>query len=235
MTDKDSTADERECGADVAAYALGALAPEEAAAFVRHLDACTVCRDELASFQQVVNALPMTAPPHRASPRLRRRVLRAVASEPRGAGASGLSPRPRRMPGWLSSRPAVSLAAVLVLAVVVFAGVRLTSSTGDLTRVVPAQVTGRGTAELRITQGRGELVVNRLSPPPPGEIYEVWIKRAHGSPAPTSALFSVTAGGSANIGVPGNLNGVAVVMVTPEPAGGSRAPTHPAVIVARLA
>ncbi len=53
-------------------------------------------------------------------------------------------------------------------------------------------------------------------------------------PAPTSALFSVTADGDGNVGVPGNLSGVRFVMVTPEPVGGSRVPTHPAVVRAQL-
>ncbi|MGH2892675.1 MAG: zf-HC2 domain-containing protein, partial [Solirubrobacteraceae bacterium] len=51
--DRDSTPQSRECGDDVAAYALGALAAAEADAFLRHLDACAVCRDELASFEEV--------------------------------------------------------------------------------------------------------------------------------------------------------------------------------------
>ena len=62
MTERDRTPHDRECGGDVAAYALGALDPAESDAFLRHLDACAVCRDELASFQEVVDALPMSAP-----------------------------------------------------------------------------------------------------------------------------------------------------------------------------
>jgi hypothetical protein len=51
---------------------------------------------------------------------------------------------------------------------------------------------------------------------------------------PTSALFSTTAAGSGTVDVPGNLHGVTLVMVTPEPAGGSKVPTHPPVLVAQL-
>jgi hypothetical protein len=78
------------------------------------------------------------------------------------------------------------------------------------------------------------LVVHHFSPPPAGQIYEVWLKHANRAPSPTSALFSVTAKGDGDIDVPGNLHGVAQVMVTAEPAGGSRVPTHPAVILANL-
>ena len=91
-----------------------------------------------------------------------------------------------------------------------------------------------GSAQLRISGGRAELIVSRLPPPPAGRIYEVWVKRGRQSPAPTRALFSVTSSGAADVGVPGNLRGVNTIMVTQEPAGGSLVPTHPPVIVARL-
>ncbi|WP_296666309.1 anti-sigma factor [Demequina sp.] len=41
----------------VGAYALGSLSPDEAAAFEAHLDECAACRDELASFSVVLEAL----------------------------------------------------------------------------------------------------------------------------------------------------------------------------------
>jgi anti-sigma-K factor RskA len=86
---------------------------------------------------------------------------------------------------------------------------------------------------LRIDGGRAELIVHRLPAPAAGRIYEVWLKRPGGAPVPTRALFGVTAGGTADVGVPGELRGVSEVLVTQEPAGGSRVPTGPAVIVAR--
>ena len=91
-----------------------------------------------------------------------------------------------------------------------------------------------GAAQLRISHNHAELVVSRLPPPPAGRIYEVWLKRGSTSPAPTSALFSVTANGAATVDVPGDLRGVSQVLVTQEPAGGSRVSTHRPVIVASL-
>jgi hypothetical protein len=44
----------------------------------------------------------------------------------------------------------------------------------------------------------------------------------------------VVAGGNGDIDVPGGLRGVNQVMVTPEPPGGSRVPTHAAVIRASI-
>ena len=83
-----------------------------------------------------------------------------------------------------------------------------------------------GEAQLRISHNQAELVVSHLPPPPAGRIYEVWLKRGSTSPAPTSALFSVTADGAATVDVPGDLHGVSQVLVTQEPAGGSRVSTH---------
>ncbi len=235
MNDRDRTTQSRQCGGDVAAYALGALDSAETEAFLRHLDTCSVCRDELASFQEVVNVLPMTAPPHRASPELRRRVLRAIDDEPVPAGAPRRAARSRpRISRWALPRPALAFGTALAVAVIAFAVVSLTSSSGPATRVIDAKVTGQGTAQLRIAPGKAELVVHHFSPPPAGQIYEVWLQRGKASPSPTMALFSVTAAGDGQVDVPGNLHGVSLVMVTPEPAGGTKVPTHPPVISASL-
>jgi anti-sigma-K factor RskA len=235
MNDRDRTPQSRECGGDVAAYALGALDPAESDAFLRHLDACAVCRDELVSFEEVVKALPMSAPPHRASPDLRRRVLRAIDAEPVPAGARRRAARGReRLSRWGVPRPVLAVGTALAVAVLAFAVVSLTSTSGPATRVIQAKVTGQGTAELRIAPGQAELVVHHFSPPPPGKIYQVWLQRGQGSPSPTMALFSVTAAGDGQVDVPGSLHGVSQVMVTPEPAGGSKVPTHSPVISASL-
>ena len=235
MNDRDRTPQSRECGGDVAAYALGALDPAESDAFLRHLDACAVCRDELASFQEVVNALPMSAPQHRASPELRRRVLRAIDDEPVRAGAPRRAARRRgQRARWGLPRPVLVVGTALAVAVLAFAVVSLTSSSGPATRVIQAKVTGQGTAQLRIARGQAELVVHHFSPPPAGKIYQVWLQRGQASPSPTMALFSVTAAGDGQVDVPGSLHGVSQVLVTPEPAGGSKAPTHSPVISASL-
>lgn len=221
------------CGIDVAAYALGALDPAEAEAFAAHLETCSVCREELAEFENVVAALPMSAPRHPAPPALRRRVLDAVAAEPRSAPARRPERRRQRRPWAVRSRPGLALALTAVVAVAVVLGLALGGGSPH-TRVYTAQVMGStGTAKLAVTDGRAELIVRHMPPPPQGKIYEVWVARGH-VVHPTAALFSVTSGGSADVVVPGGVRGVQVVMVTPEPAGGSRVPTHAPVIQAQL-
>jgi anti-sigma-K factor RskA len=224
------------CGLDVAAYALGALDPSEAQEFAAHLKTCAMCREELADFQAVVAVLPMSVQAHAAPDGVRQRVLDTVREE---AALRAPRPDPIRRPArwdWLiTRRPALALgAAMAVIAIAVVGGLALGGATSQ-TRVYKAQVTGSGaTAKVTVTDGRAELVVRHMPAPPQGKIYEVWLARAHGAPQPTSALFSVTRAGSGDVAVPGSLHGVRVVMVTPEPIGGSRVPTHAAVIRAQL-
>jgi anti-sigma-K factor RskA len=231
MSDKDRIADNRECGGDVAAYALGALDDAEARTFRAHLETCTVCQDELAAFEQVINVLPTSAHAHRASRGLRRRVMTAVAQEQRQARTPAPTRRRRSLP-----RPALAFGgamALAVAAVVVVLAVGSTSSSHP--RVIAAQVTGTGSASLRVAQGHAELVVHRFQAPPAGQIYEVWLQRGKtGAAIPTKALFSVNDAGDADVDVPGDLHGVTQVMVTREPAGGTQKPTHAPVISAAL-
>jgi anti-sigma factor RsiW len=216
------------CGADVAAYALGSLDDAELRSFERHLATCAVCPDELAVFERVVDALAQGVPQQRAPADLRRRVLddaRRVAARPIGATTKRT----------LLRRPALALCVVLIVAVAVAGALRSSSSPGPVTRVIHARVVGSaGSAVVRRSSGHAELVVHHLSPPASGEIYQVWLNRPGRRPQPTSALFNVTDAGDGEVDVPGDLRHVAQIMVTPEPAGGTQVPTHPAVITAQL-
>jgi anti-sigma-K factor RskA len=231
VSDKDTLQGPGHCGEDVAAYALGALEPAEAETFARHLETCAVCRDELEAFQQVVDLLPMTAPAFKASPKLRRRLRRAIADEPHPTAAEATRPRRSWRPQWLP-RPVLGVAAGL--AVIAIALVIVLSGGGSNTRVVEAQVTGHGSASLKISGNHGQLVVQHFAAPPNGKIYEVWLVRGKQAPQPTNALFDVNADGNTAVDVPGSLKGVDQVLVTPEPKGGSKVPTHTPVIAAQL-
>lgn len=226
---------------ELAAYALGALHEAEAAALRRHLETCAACQEELQAFQQAVDALPLTAPAHAAPRALRRRVMRRAAGErpaPRPERPAGPA-RPLTEPLGLRRAlraPVLGLAAVAA-ALAIVAGIVLSSSSPShpaAVRVFPARVTGQGSAQLHVTGGHGELVVRGFPPPPAGHIYEVWLVRPGRAPAPTSALFSVTATGSGDVGIPGSLSRVSQVLVTPEPDGGTRVPTHSPVISVSL-
>jgi anti-sigma factor RsiW len=209
------------CG-DAAAYALGALDEREAAVFARHLETCAVCRDELEGFAAVTGRLALAAPQFAAPPQLRHAVLAEVRP------VAQRRQRPR-------TRPALALAAGLAVLALVLIGVGALAPTHQSSRTVVAAVHGGGRAELRIAGGHGELIIRDLAQPASGHIYEVWlVRRGVAEPQPTSALFGVTSAGAGVVEVPGSLTSVAAVLVTSEPAGGSRVPTSPPVIDARL-
>jgi len=233
------------CGGNAAPYVLGALDEQEHEDFVRHMDSCAVCREEVAALELVAAALPAAAPQMRAPAGLKQRVMSSVredahrrraqaAGERRAASDAAGARRPAAL-GWLRWRPnlaaAVLAAAVLVLALVAFA-----SSGGGAARVYHASVLPHGaSASLSVSDERAQLNIADMPQAAPGHVYEVWLKRsAAGRPLPTDALFTVDADGAASVGVPGGVRGVREVMVTSEPLGGSRVPTLPALIVARL-
>jgi anti-sigma-K factor RskA len=222
-----SAANGHHCGDDVAAYALGALEPGEADAFRRHLADCPECREELAGFEQVTEALPPAGAVYAVPKGLKRRVMQDVRANPKQSTA-----RPAQLAGPLLRGPLLvwsgALAAVLIAVIV---AVALTSGSPGATKVIQASA---GNAELRVTDGRGDLVVHRLPQLRAGRIYEMWVQSGSAPPVPTGTLFSVSSSGTASVGVPGSLNGVSAVMVTDEPAGGSPAPTTTPLIVARL-
>jgi anti-sigma-K factor RskA len=219
------------CGGNAAPYVLGALTEEESEAFRRHLDSCTICREEVAALQVVASALPAAAPQLTAPPELKRRLMGAVREDVQAETQSpGLRPA-RRAPRW---RPAVAVLAVaaviaLLLAVVFAPG----AGTGGA-RVIRAEVRAPGaSALLHLDEGQAQLTVSRLPQPARGRVYQVWLKRS-GAPQPTDALFTVGARGDATVGVPGVGHGVRELMVTSEPLGGSLRPTRAPLIVARL-
>jgi anti-sigma-K factor RskA len=216
----------RDCGEDVAAYVLGALEPAEADAFRRHIADCAACRDEVAAFEQVTEALPPASARYEVPKDLRRRVMREVRATPKATMAN----RPHRVrpPTRFPLAWAGGLAAAVVAVIV---AVALSTGGSSGTRVIQASV---GSAQLRIAGGHGDLIVHRLPRPPAGRIYEMWVQRGTAQPVPTGTLFSTSSSGKASVGVPGSLHGVSAVMVTQEPAGGTLAPTNAPVIVARL-
>lgn len=219
-----------DCVENAAAYALDALEADEVAEYERHLQTYADCRDEVAAFQGVADALPMATPQYRAPAGLRRRVIRSVRAESRRGVRAGSRRRPRIV---LKLAPALAGAAAVALAAVVVAIASIGTHGATGPRLLHATVRdSAGTAELRVDGGRADLIVHHLPTPPAGRIYEVWLERPGSAPAPTSALFSVTAGGAADVGIPADVRGVSHILVTEEPAGGSRVPTGSAVIVA---
>jgi Anti-sigma-K factor rskA len=239
------------CGGNAAPYVLGALTEEEHEAFARHTESCSVCREEVAALQVVAAALPAAAPQLSAPPELKRRVMSSVREDARrrasheAAQLEAQGQGHRRAPAGdrspllarLRWRPNLAVAA-LAAAVLALAVVALASGGGGGggTRVIRAQVLPRrARASLSVSDGQAQLDIADMPQSAPGRVYEVWLKRsASGRAIPTDALFTVAADGAASVDVPGGVSGVREIMVTSEPLGGSRVPTLPALIVARV-
>jgi hypothetical protein len=245
MTAHEPHIDPDGCGGNAAPYVLGALTDEEHVSFRRHLESCSVCREEVAALQIVASALPAAAPQLSAPPQLKRRVMASVREDVRRRGAHGAERRADDgrarvylpMRGWRSAalarlqwRPNLA-AATLAVAATVLAVVALVPGGGGGTRVSRATVLPRGaSASLSVSGGHAQLNITDMPQAAPGRVYELWLKRsASAQPQPTDALFTVAADGAASGGVPGR-----EVLVTSEPRGGSLVPTRPPVIVARV-
>lgn len=214
------------CGEDVAAYALGALEPEHARAFKRHLDECELCTADLAALAPAVAALPASAEQVEPPPDLKKRIMAVVESEAKERRAAE-APRRESRVSFRILAPVAAAAAAVVLALVMITG------GGDETQSITANQKPPGSnVELRMDDGKGTLVVEGMLPPEDGRVYQVWKKRGAAAPEPTDALFTPRSDGHASVAVPGDMKGVDMVLVSTEPVGGSKRPTTaPAIVV----
>jgi anti-sigma-K factor RskA len=232
---------ENECErcADAGAYALGALDAHEVDSYREHLATCAVCREEVAQLQVLADSLAVAVPRVEVPEDMRARLMAVVHGEAELLRAAGHeADRPLRPRSRWRVRLLPALAATAALAAGVLIGaLAINSGSSQRTQVIQAMVFTpghRATAALRRTGSHAELQVTDMPAPPPGRIYEVWLKRGSGAAEPTGTLFSVTGQGNGTVGVPGDLQGVSKVMVTDEPLGGSPQPTRSPVIVASV-
>jgi anti-sigma-K factor RskA len=186
-----------------AAYALDALDADETEAYERHLSRCDGCREQLAELSETSAALAFATVAPAPPPQLRTVILETAAAE-----RSNVVPLVRRN-RWVSRGLAVAAAAVACVAVGL--GVSLSQS-------------GKPQQSWTVSVGRNgqaTLSVSGLAAAPSGKTYEAWIIPTSGSPKP-AGLFP----GSTNaVRLRGTVPKHAVVAVTVEPKGGSRAPT----------
>jgi anti-sigma-K factor RskA len=216
------------CGEDVAAYALGALEPEHARVFERHLAECELCAADLAALKPAVAALPESAEPVDPPAELKKRIMAVVEAEAKQRKAAEAPRRERRF-GLRFLVPVAAAAAAVVIALVVIGG---GGGGGGDTQTLTAATKPAGTnVELKLDDGRGTLVVEGMGAPVGGRVYQVWKQHGKEAPEPTDALFTPTRDGHASVTVPGDMDGVDRVLVSTEPPGGSPRPTTAAAIV----
>jgi anti-sigma-K factor RskA len=228
---------------DIGAYLLGALEPGEEKAFEQHLAGCDACREEVVRLEVARDALPraveQVAPPER----LKQSLMETVRAEAVSA-AEPVAP-PTRRSRWrdlLLARPAfAAAAAALLVAVGIGAGVLVgglggggggDSSTVAATVDVTRMPQGRASLVKSDSKGGAILHVEGMQQPQAGHVYEVWVQR-DGKVSPSS-LFSVNSDGRGTAAIPDELHDADAVLVTREPAGGSKQPSEPPVVTVPL-
>jgi|Tabmets5t2r1_1033131.scaffolds.fasta_scaffold05370_3 anti-sigma-K factor RskA len=188
---------------EVAAYLLGKLEADEAAAFEAHLASCADCRRQLEELRGLPELLATATPAIPLPDPLRDRTLAAVrqaaaraeptpavaAAHPRAeagvpttdaATPAAAAPAPARRPWWRRRWLVVAVAtAALVAALAIPGALLLGGGGGEVTRLTLVAAEGGG--------GRGQAIVTRtaagrsfdvriqgLRPPPAGSLYELW-------------------------------------------------------------
>jgi anti-sigma-K factor RskA len=227
-----SETDHERWSEDLAAYALGALAPAEAAALKSHLEGCERCRAELRWLEPAAGALPESVERIEPPPRLRARLMAEVEAESRAAERRAAPGAGHRLAAWLRGsgsapvalRPAVGLAA-LALVVAALLGYAIGGDSGEggsESTIVAGQAFGV-TATMVDEGDGGTLRLANVHQLPDGKVLEAWVQR-DGEVEAVPALFAPDHGGRASTQLP-PMDGVEAVMVTAEPKGGSEKPT----------
>lgn len=239
---------------NVGAYLLGALSEFEESAFLRHLEECPVCRDEVDRLRPVVDALPRAVMPIAPPSNLKASIMAVVEAEARMRGHEPEVRRRRRplvslrrgaeLAGqtFAIRRPAAAWVASFCLLVGVGTGYAVTqiTSTGADTKAVVAQIdksrlpSASGSLMVSSDSSRrsGILRVNGMPALEGDSTYQVWVKR-DGEVIPDS-LFSVGPDGRGAAAVSENLDGAEAVLVTREQVGGARAPSEDPVLSVTL-
>lgn len=186
-----------------AAYALDALAPDEAEAYELHLSQCEECRQQLAELNETAAVLAFGTPAPAPPARLRASILETAAAE-----RTNVVPLLRRR--WVARGLAIAAAAAACVVVGLAVASTRSSHTREYTLVLD-----HGSATLRVTG---------LGAAPSGKTYEAWVIPKGRAPKP-AGLFA--GGATTTIHLTGTVPHNAVVAVTVERAGGVTAPTSP--------
>jgi Anti-sigma-K factor rskA/Putative zinc-finger len=222
---------------EAAAFALGALDPAQIDGFKAHLKGCKRCQEELRWLAPAVRALPETVETQAPPPALRERLMTEVRADA-AAEAKRLKVDERRERaasrqsfgewlrglhiGGLTYKPLAGLAVVILI---VAGGIGYAVGTGggpDVHTTKSPQP--NGIVAKVVTEGdRAEVRLTGVQPLPEGQVLEAWVQRGN-AVEPVPALFTPDHAGNASTTIE-DVKGVSLVMVTREPAGGTKVPT----------
>ena len=182
-----------------AAYALGALEPDDERRISEHLVACGQPHAELRELVAVAGALPESVVPLAPDASLRNRLMSAVAADsrrsaapsPRAPSVSVATPRRARLGGWLSPRMAGVLTAAVVAALVGLTGwnvqlrAALDARSDALAEAAAALADSAAAYRVEGSAGSGYLVANDagaaslvvtdLAALPAEQVYAMWL------------------------------------------------------------
>jgi len=211
---------------DLAAYALDALGPSEAAEFERHLECCEHCQREMRWFEPAVQVLPESVERQEPPPQLRAALMAEVRDDAQAQAPA--RPEKRRSWSWFA-RPAMAFA-VVILAVAAVAGYEIgKGGSGDSGRPTVLSTSEHGIEVKMVQEGDGgTLHLANLHQLPPDKVLEAWVRR-EGTVEPVPALLVPDRKGQAETTI-ADMSGVDTVMVTEEPQGGSETPTGEAIV-----
>jgi anti-sigma-K factor RskA len=224
---------------EVAAYAIGGLDRGQVSDFEEHLAGCKRCQEELRWLSPAVQALPEAVERQAAPPELKQRLMAEVradaAAEERRARTEQRRERAESRPGigeWLRGLNVGGLTwkplAGMALAILVIAGgIGYAVGTGggsggSQTIEVPGGSSGIA-AKVITEDGRGELHLTGVEQLPEGKVLEAWVQRGN-AVEPVPALFTPDHAGNASTTIE-DMKNVSAVLVTREPAGGTKVPT----------
>lgn len=238
----------------IPAYALNSLDADEAAIVSQHLPGCETCRAELATYEAVVDVMPLAAPDATPSPTLKERLMDRITTVPATETAATIpqTSLESKRSGWQQLSEAIQnlligprwrpVALLLFIALVVSNVLlwrqlnepdpnawRRISLTGS--EVAPEAT---GIIYIGADGQKGTLIVDNLPQLSPEQQYQLWLiqdgQRASGG------VFSVDAGGYRGIEIesPQPLQDFDAFGITIEPAGGSPGPTGERVLGSNL-
>jgi anti-sigma-K factor RskA len=213
-------------------YALDTLDVNEADMVRRHIESCAACRQELASYKSVVDALALAVPMMDPPPHLKTELL----------GRTGVLPayKPENSSWWhaLTSRvqdflagprwqPALLLAVFAVMVGALYFWLQANRVQPEQYKLTATDVApdAQGAIEVAANGRDATLTVSGLPTLSPEEQYQLWLivdgQRASG------AVFSVAGDGTATVPVESlrPLSEFGAFGITIEPAGGSPGPT----------
>ncbi|MBX7447973.1 anti-sigma factor [Mycolicibacterium sp. 3033] len=219
-------------------YALHALSDHELDDIDRRLsdaspDVAEAFRAEVRAVRETM-AVIAEATAFEPPPELRAQVLRQIQRGGGGGAAlRSIGPKRRRWATVMLAAAAVVAVGLGALGVGVAMRPSATESTTDQifaapdVRTVSGDIPGGGTATLVFSRDRdsGVLVMNNVTPPKPGTVYQMWLVASDGPhSAGTMDAGAVTPSTTA---VLPDLGSSSALAFTVEPPGGSKEPTTP--------